>query len=161
MAILVFFMLHIKRKNRDLENVICSLEEKQRLLGRIIPSSSALSHNDENENLQKFLEMERIIDEQKTYLDPTANIDMVMERAGYSRRTSTKLIQQFASTNKRLDYLNKKRVEYAAYLLVAEPSISSKEVGARSGIYADSTFRRNFKKYYGITPTAYRALHAG
>ena len=161
LAILIFFMLHIKRKNRDLENVICSLEEKQRLLGRIIPSSSALSHNDENENLQKFLEMERIIDEQKTYLDPTANIDMVMERAGYSRRTSTKLIQQFASTNKRLDYLNKKRVEYAAYLLVAEPSLSSKEVGARSGFYEDSTFRRNFKKYYGVTPTAYRALHAG
>ena len=161
LAILIFFMLHIKRKNRDLENVICSLEEKQRLLGRIIPTSAALSHNDESENLLNFLEMERIIDEQKTYLDPTANIDMVMERAGYSRRTSTKLIQQFASTNKRLDYLNKKRVEYAAYLLVAEPSISSKEVGARSGFYEDSTFRRNFKKYYGVTPTAYRALHAG
>jgi len=59
----------------------------------------------------------------------------------------------------RLDYLNQKRVEYAAQLLLSDPSMSSKEVGARSGFYEDSTFRRNFKKYYGVTPAAYRSLH--
>ena len=113
----------------------------------------------ENTDLQNFLEMERIIDEQKVYLNPMANIDMVMEQAGYSRRTSTKLIQQFASTNTRLDYLNQKRVEFAAHLLLSDRTLSSKEVGTRAGFYEDSTFRRNFKKYYGVTPTAYRAMH--
>jgi len=82
-----------------------------------------------------------------------------MEQAGYSRRTSTRLIQQYASTNKRLDYLNQKRVEYAAQLLLAEPQLSAKEVGMRSGFYEDGTFRRNFKKYYGVTPAAYRTMH--
>ena len=84
---------------------------------------------------------------------------MVMEQAGYNRRTSTRLIQQFASTNTRLDYLNQKRVEFAAHLLLSDLSLSTKEIGVCSGFYEDSTFRRNFKKYYGVTPTGYRALH--
>lgn len=171
LAILVFFMRRIHYKNRDLQNVISSLEQKQKLLGKIKNHGDRLldpGQNHEpapmvldtgNEDLREFLKMERLIDEQKTYLNPMANIDMVMESAGYSRRTSTRLIQQFASTNTRLDYLNQKRVEYAAQLLLSDLSLSSKEVGARSGFYEDSTFRRNFKKYYGVTPTAYRNLH--
>ena len=157
-AILAFFVNRIHHKNRDLRSVISSLEQKQNLLRKIIPSVSLQPQDTENDDLKEFLKMERIIDEQKIYLNPMANIDMVMEQAGYSRRTSTRLIQQFANTNTRLDYLNQKRVEYAAHLLLSDRSMSSKEVGKHSGFYEDSTFRRNFKKYYGVTPSAYRAV---
>lgn len=109
--------------------------------------------------MQNYLKMESLINEQKVFLNPSANIDMVMEKAGYSRRTSTRLIQQFGNSNTRLDYLNQKRVVYAAQQLLADLSASTKEVGARSGFYDDSTFRRNFKKYYGVTPAAFRTLH--
>ena len=159
LAVLIFFMRRIQGKNRDLQNVISSLEQKQKIVEGIKPSVSAQSQDAGDTDLQSFLEMERIIDEQKVYLNPMASIDMVMEQAGYSRRTSTKLIQQFASTNTRLDYLNQKRVEFAAHLLLADQSLSTKDVGSRSGFYEDSTFRRNFKKYYGVTPSAYRAMH--
>ena len=159
LAFLVFFMHRIRSKNRDLQSVISSLEQKQKLIGAIRPSISAQPQGVENTDLQGFLEMERIINEQKVYLNPMASIDTVMEQAGYSRRKSTQLIQQFASTNTRLDYLNQKRVEYAAQLLLSDRSLSAKDVGARSGFYEESTFRRNFKKYFGVTPSAYRALH--
>ena len=161
LAILMFFMRRIRHKNRDLQNVIGSLEQKQKLLGRIIPTASAQPQDNDDDDLQEFLKMEQVIDEQKTYLNPAANIDMVMEKAGYNRRTSTRLIQQFAANNTRLDYLNQKRVEYAAQLLLSDPSLPSKEVGVRSGFYEDSTFRRNFKKFYGVTPATYRSLHTG
>ena len=170
LTVLVFFMRRIQSKNRDLQNVISSLEQKQRIVEAIKPSVastsastmsvSAKTENRQSADLQSFLEMERIIDEQQVYLNPMANIDMVMEQAGYSRRTSTKLIQQFASTNTRLDYLNQKRVEFAAQLLLSERSLTSKEVGTRSGFYEESSFRRNFKKYFGVTPSVYRAMHA-
>ena len=159
LAILTVFIRRIQSKNRNLQNVISSLEQKQKIVEGIRPSASAQSQDTENTDLQSFLAMERIIDKQRVYLNPTANIDMVMEQAGYSRRTSTKLIQQFASTNTRLDYLNQKRVEFAARLLLSDQSLSTKDVGSRSGFYEDSTFRRNFKKYYGVTPAAYRTLH--
>ena len=165
LAVLIFFNRHIRGKNRDLQNVISSLEQKQKLLNEIIPTIQTTSlpisqtTSIPNTDLQDFLEMERIIDEQKKYLDPTVSIDMVMEHAGYNRRKSTLLIHQFSSTNTRLDYLNQKRVEYAAQLLLADCSLSAKEVGLRSGFYEDTTFRRNFKKFYGVTPNAYRALH--
>lgn len=164
MAILAYLIRRIQGKNRDLRNVISSLEQKQQLLGKLMESKEVESTLDsaaeESNDFKKFLKMERIIDEQQIYLDPTASIDTVMERAGYSRRTSTYLIQQFATSYTRQDYLNQKRVEYAAHLLLSDPSLSTKEVGLRSGFYEDSTFRRNFKKYYGVTPAAYRAMHA-
>jgi len=154
LAILMFFMRRIRHKNRDLQNVISSLEQKQKLLGRIIPTASAQPQDNDDDDLLEFLKMEQVIDEQKTYLNPAANIDMVMEKAGYNRRTTTRLIQQFSGNNTRLDYLNQKRVEYAAQMLLKDLSLSTKEVGTRSGFYEDSTFRRNFKKYYGVTPAA-------
>ena len=160
LVLLAFFMRRIQLKNRDLQNVISSLEQKQKIVENIRPSVSLQPQGTENDDLQKFLDMERIITDQELYLNPAVSIDVVMEQAGYNRRTSTKLIQQFSSTNTRLDYLNQKRVEYAAHLLLSEQSLSSKEVGERSGFYDDSTFRRNFKKYFGVTPTAYRAIHA-
>jgi len=159
LAVLVIFIRRIHGKNRDLQNVISSLEQKQKIVEHIKPAIAAQPQDAESDDLQRFLEMERIIDEQQVFLDPTANIDMVMERAGYNRRLSTRLIQQFASTNTRLDYLNQKRVEYAAHLLLADRSLSAKEIGTRAGFYEDTTFRRNFKKYFGVTPAAYRTLH--
>jgi AraC-like DNA-binding protein len=159
LVLLVIFVRRIQRKNHDLRNVIGSLEQKQKLLAEIVPSATVQPQDAENDDLPRFLEMERIINEQQVFLDPKANIDMVMERAGFNRRLSTRLIQQFAATNTRLDYLNQKRVEYAAHLLVDEPDTTTKEVGMRSGFYEDSTFRRNFKKYYGVTPATYRTMH--
>ena len=111
LAILIYFIRRIQGKNRDLRNVISSLEQKQKIVEAIQPSAAVQPQKQEDADLQEFLAMERVINEQKVYLDPKANIDMVMEQAGYSRRTSTRLIQQYASTNKRLDYLNQKRVE--------------------------------------------------
>jgi len=159
LAILAYFIYRIHGKNRDLENVISSLEQKQKIVEYIKPAASAAPQDAESDELQQFLEMERIINEQKLYLNPKANIDMVMERAGYNRRLSTRLIQQFAGTNTRLDYLNQKRVEHASHLLLSCPELSTIEITARAGFYDESTFRRNFKKYYGVTPAAYRSMH--
>lgn len=169
LAILIFFIRRIQGKNRDLQNVISSLEQKQKIVEHFTPVAPVQPQDQQDDssateaddlNFQEYLKMERIINEQKVFLNPMANIDTVMEQAGYSRRKSTQLIQQFACTNTRVDYLNQKRVEYAAHLLLADRSLLSKDVGTRSGFYEDSTFRRNFKKYYGVTPAAYRAMHA-
>lgn len=160
LSILAFFAYRIKSKNHDLQNVISSLEQKQKIVEQILPTATpAAKQEGEDDELQDFLEMERIIDEQKVFLDSTANIDSVMNQAGYSRRRSTQLIQHFASTNTRVDYLNQKRIEYAAHLLVTNKNMKTKEVGMHSGFYEDSTFRRNFKKYFGVTPAAYRDMH--
>ena len=159
LAILAFFIRRIWSKNRDLRNVIRSLEQKQKMVERIKPAVIDPCQDTEGNDLQEFLKMERIINEQQAFLDPKASIDTVMEQAGYNRRKSTLLIQQFAGSDTRLDYLNQKRVEYAAHLLLTDHSLSTKEIGLLAGFYEDSTFRRNFKKYYGVTPTAYRSLH--
>ena len=146
-------------KNRQLHHIIKSLEQLPPLSDTMTASTTPSQQNTDDEEMKEYLKMERLINEQKVFLNPSANIDMVMEKAGYSRRTSTKLIQRYASSNTRLDYLNQKRVVYAAQLLLKDPSVSTKDVGAQSGFYDDSTFRRNFKKYYGVTPAAFRAVH--
>jgi AraC-like DNA-binding protein len=159
MASLFFYFSRIQRKNRQLHHIIKSLEQLPPLPDSMTASTTPSQQNTDDEEMKEYLKMERLINEQKVFLNPSANIDMVMEKAGYSRRTSTKLIQRYASSNTRLDYLNQKRVVYAAQLLLKDPSVSTKDVGAQSGFYDDSTFRRNFKKYYGVTPAAFRAVH--
>ncbi|WP_027454953.1 AraC family transcriptional regulator [Xylanibacter brevis] len=158
-AILIFFLCRIQKQNYQLHRAIKSLKQLQPLSDIKTASATEPQQLTDDEDLQNYLKMESLINEQKVFLNPLANIDMVMEKAGYSRRTSTRLIQQFGNSNTRLDYLNQKRVVYAAQQLLADLSASTKEVGARSGFYDDSTFRRNFKKYYGVTPAAFRTLH--
>jgi len=152
----IVYNLHIRQKKRSLLRVIHALEQKHKVM-----EEAATPQPDTNseDNARKYMEMEHVIEQQKAYLDPMANIDAVMEKAGYSRYLSTLLIQKYAGANTRVDYLNQKRIDYAANLLISEPELSIREVARRSGFYEESTFRRNFKKYLGLTPAAFRDSH--
>ncbi len=57
-------------------------------------------------------------------------------------------------------YVNKKRIERAQELCAIE-SLSIKEIASLVGYQDFSTFYRNFRKYAGVSPEAYRQSDAG
>lgn len=57
------------------------------------------------------------------------------------------------------DYVNKKRMEYAVFLL-SSTSQPISMVAQSCGIHDDNYFTKLFKKYNGKTPTAFRKEHA-
>ena len=58
-----------------------------------------------------------------------------------------------------LEYLIRRRIERAQYLLLASP-VSVKQVASEVGIADAAYFSRIFTRYCGIPPSAYRAGHS-
>ena len=58
-----------------------------------------------------------------------------------------------------LEYLNKKRIEESAKLInLYSMRTSINDIAEKVGFTNDTTFRRQFKKYIGVTPVEYRSI---
>ncbi|HBA48464.1 MAG TPA: hypothetical protein DCZ91_11835 [Lachnospiraceae bacterium] len=71
-----------------------------------------------------------------------------------SESSISRKIKQITDSNF-LDYVNRKRIEYACSLL-SETDMSVNDISKAAGYENDITFRRLFKKYMGTTPGEYR-----
>lgn len=56
------------------------------------------------------------------------------------------------------DFLRRRQLGYASYLLQAAPTLSIRAVAVASGFGTPSTFHRCFKAAYGSSPAAYREV---
>ncbi|MFQ8584456.1 MAG: helix-turn-helix domain-containing protein [Holdemania massiliensis] len=73
---------------------------------------------------------------------------------GVSESVVSRKIRSMTNSNF-LDYVNKKRIEHSAILLLST-DVSVNDLSKTVGYGNDITFRRLFKKYMGITPSEYR-----
>jgi transcriptional regulator GlxA family with amidase domain len=88
----------------------------------------------------------------------SADIDALAHRAGLSLRTlHRRCLESLATTPAKL--LDKLRVEHACTLL-ATTNLSAKSLAAQCGFGNPSRMNRAFERELGITPHAYRQLHA-
>ncbi|RZK51593.1 MAG: AraC family transcriptional regulator [Pedobacter sp.] len=55
-------------------------------------------------------------------------------------------------------YINRKRIEKTAAMLMHRKDFSIAEIYLQNGFGSNSSFTRAFKKFYGVSPTQYRAL---
>lgn len=58
-------------------------------------------------------------------------------------------------------YINRKRIERTAALMISGTSLSFQEMSDVFGFGNQSAFSRAFKKYYGLSPTAFKAQSQG
>ena len=56
------------------------------------------------------------------------------------------------------DYINRKRLEQAAFLLI-NSSLTITDIAFHTGYNSRQHFAATFEKYYGSGPRAYRQLH--
>lgn len=87
-------------------------------------------------------------------LDEDLSLSKLSDAFQLSESSISRRIKQITDSNF-LDYVNRKRVEYACQLL-SETEMSVNDISRASGYENDITFRRLFKKYMGITPGDYR-----
>ncbi len=88
------------------------------------------------------------------YFDKPYNLDFLEE---YFDISKYRLCREFANAYHMspMQYLNKKRIDYAAHLLLTT-NYRVQEIGNMAGIENTNHFINLFKKYYGITPLEYR-----
>ena len=90
----------------------------------------------------------------RRYMEPDLSVEMICDSLGKSRSYLSRMFKENTGMNL-LDYLHTTRLT-AAKKLLNETNLGIAEIAARVGYYSGWTLARVFKRYEGITPTAYR-----
>lgn len=95
----------------------------------------------------------------KKYMEPDLSVEMICDCLGKSRSYLSRMFKENTGMNL-LDYLHTTRLSEAKKLL-NETDLGISEIASRVGYYSGWTLARVFKRYEGITPTAYRKAFCG
>ncbi len=95
----------------------------------------------------------------KKYMEPDLSVEMICDNLGKSRSYLSRMFKENTGMNL-LDYLHTTRLTEAKKLL-NETDLGISEIASKVGYYSGWTLARVFKRYEGITPTAYRKAFCG
>ena len=160
----------IKKKNMALvENIQDLLAYKSELdrLKQLLPQheteeydrqaseSTGTMSNYEIDNHHIFERLDRQINNEQLFLNPDLTRDDLLRIAHTDKNRLAKIMQQheFANTS---DYINRKRLEYAATQLNSHPEYTINAIAESCGLPNVPTFNRLFRKNFGMTPTEFR-----
>ena len=106
-------------------------------------------------NPELFNLIDGVIRKEKLYADEFLQRQDILDRFGISRRTLSDLLAVHADGQSFTAYINAMRLEDAVRMLREEPEMSLSDIAEKVG-FTPSTFRDQFKRRFGMTPTEYR-----
>ncbi|MCI8622710.1 MAG: helix-turn-helix transcriptional regulator [Provencibacterium sp.] len=118
---------------------------------RELCGASARRSGEKAENIRR----EIIAFVEERFRDPNLSLKYAADHFGFSEAYFSQLFKELAGENFSA-YLDRLRMEHARQLLRAT-AMKVDEVALDSGYALASTFRRAYKRYYGVNPTAERA----
>ena len=131
----------------------CALESLKELAAQACDKLEQAAADSREQNLQNSAQ--NLIDYLQLHLhDEDLSLSKLADVFQLSESSISRRIKQITDSNF-LDYVNRKRIEYACGLL-SGTDMSVNDISRAAGYENDITFRRLFKKYMGITPGDYR-----
>jgi len=112
-------------------------------------------NEDENERL--FLKLDVRITRDRLFLKPDFGRDDMARLIGVDKNRIGHIMARYSNSSNASVYINTKRVEYGAKLLLANPDFTIVAVANECGMSNTVTFNRTFKEVYGMTPSEYRS----
>ncbi|MBR5905106.1 MAG: AraC family transcriptional regulator [Bacteroidales bacterium] len=106
-------------------------------------------------NPELFQMIDGTIRREKLYLSESLQRQDILDRFDISRRTLNDLLAAHADGQSFTAYINSMRLADAVRLLHEEPGMSLTEIAESVG-FTPATFRDQFKRQFGMTPTEYR-----
>ena len=110
-------------------------------------------YSDDDERL--FVEMDRRVSQEFLFLQQDLDREKLMQLIGVDKNRFGRMMSKY-STNTSV-YINTKRVEFGAQLIVNHPEYTIASIAESCGMRNTVTFNRTFKDVYGVTPSEYRA----
>jgi putative uncharacterized protein (fragment) len=107
------------------------------------------------EDKKLFEELDRLVEEDKLFLDPNISRELLLNQLHISKNTFAQLIQAYSGTNFS-GYINNKRLDYSIHLLKDYKRYTIEAVATDSGFSNVRSFYRIFREKYGMTPSEYR-----
>lgn len=121
------------------------------------PATSTIEPRPFTPDNAHFLRLEKLMQEEELYRDPSLGRDTLAERLGISSGYLSQLINAVTGENI-THYINNYRVE-AVKKMIQDPNYSQYSLlalGEEAGFSSKSTFYTTFKKKVGMTPNAFR-----
>ena len=113
-------------------------------------------HADEEMPEQKTIQelrirVEKIMKEEKLYLQPNLKIVDLVKRLGSNRNYLYQAINRDMGMSFN-EYVNRLRIDYAEQLMAQHPEKTLNEICDLSGFTSSTSFYRNFKQFRGVSP---------
>ena len=116
------------------------------------PAKQPADMNDE----ELFQYLSEVIRREQLYLNPLLDRQTLIKRFGVSAHRIGAAFSKGSTYQSLPGYIRSLRLEHACTLLISHPEMSVKAIGEASGFSNKSTFRSDFKTFYGVTPSGYR-----
>ncbi|MGH1386599.1 AraC family transcriptional regulator [Kordia sp.] len=96
-----------------------------------------------------------VLDFVENNLEGDLSLEQLSQKAHYSPYHFHRIFSLIVGENLN-EYINRKRIERIASILLVEYTIPIKTLAYTYGFNSESSFSRAFKKYYGVTPTKFK-----
>ena len=135
--------------------VVAAIEEMRELkLPNDMPTEEVEEPDDEDRRL--FIEMDKQVTRDKLFLKPGLGREDLMRLIGIDKNRFGKMMGKYSDASNTSVYINTKRVEYGAKLLLEQPDYTIATIATECGMKNTVTFNRTFKELYNMTPSEYR-----
>ena len=135
--------------------VVAAIEELRSIkLPENQPTEGVEEPDDEDHRL--YVEMDTQVTRDRLFLKPGLGREDLMRLIGVDKNRFGKMMSKYSDASNTSVYINTKRVEYGAVLLLEHPEYTISTVATECGMSNTVTFNRTFKEIYNMTPSEYR-----
>ena len=175
--VILYYVRYIRRRNIEMHHVLNSLDAYRRA---VMKGASPMSpevvaaieelraaklpedmdrrgeEEPDDEDRRLFVEMDTQVTRDRLFLKPGLGREDLMRLIGVDKNRFGKMMGKYSDASNTSVYINSKRVEYAAQLLLDHPEYTIATVASECGMSNTVTFNRIFKDTYNMTPSEYR-----
>lgn len=180
--VVLYYVRYIRRRNVEMSHVLNTLDAYRRavingesptspevvaaieeLRNMQEPSKLQTNHEEEpdDEDHRLFVEMDTQVTRDKLFLKQGLGREDLMRLIGVDKNRFGKMMSKYSDASNTSVYINSKRVEYGAKLLLEHPEYTVATVATECGMSNSVTFNRIFKDAYNMTPSEYREKMSG
>lgn len=157
----VFFLWRTYRYNKVLTEKNRRLYEQVQQREQQQTAQMSLLQQQPEEQLtqsqQLFRHLCKLMDDKQPYTDETLNRETLAQKLGTNYKYVEQAIRECSDGETVADFINRYRIQHVAHLLKnTDTPISI--IGELSGIPSRSTLSRQFRDFYGMTPSEYRRI---
>lgn len=151
----------ISQRNVKLRRILNGLEAYRKMMDSQIEHSLDTPKNPQNtspldEGQRFFVKMDAKMSIEKPFLDPSFDHNDLVHFSGVPAYEFVKLMPNYSDPNNAKSYINSRRAEYGAQLIVERPELSIEEIAQECGFRKTAAFVVAFKFAFGLTPKDYR-----
>jgi len=108
-----------------------------------------------NEGQKLFVEMDARMTKEKPFTDPSFDHQSLIRFLGVEQEAFCMLMPRYSNPGNTISYINSRRAEYGAQLIMEHPDYTMNDIAAKCGFKNIVAFTNAFKFAFGITPSDY------